>query len=517
MNAVVFQISARGDAYYPSERLPWAYNLSGVPGRDPGWDPLQFVIDEAGKRGLEVHAWFNPFAVSYVSHNDSPASADIPNVRFSNPEWMEGAGWMNPGYPDAREWQVANVLEVIENYDIDAIHFDRIRYNTGGYPSDAGLYSDYNPDGIVGLDNWRRHNITEFIRLVYEGIQEIRPTVKIGVTPVGHYNSQSSDGWGALYGATSVYQDSRGWAQKGYIDYIAPQVYWDIGRTDPPRFTYIVNDWVQYRRNDRHLYIGIGAHHHHIRNEIGAQIDTTRSRGTEGQIYFRNDNIASSSFSGRYDNKALVPPMPWRSMNKPNTVKNLQIQNNEDSVALSWEEPDPGRGETDPRFRYVIYRAKVKDIISDQSIISNPQNIIEITGELTFEDKPKGEPDGLEYAYYVTSVSRNNVESDFQKVEIEVVSAENEESLPHSLSLEQNYPNPFNPTTNIHFSLPNNTYVQLDIFDITGQRVATLLDERVNAGTHSVVWDATGHSSGLYLYRLQADGYTKTKSMTLMK
>jgi len=314
MNAIVFQVSARGDAFYPSERLPWAYNLTGTPGNDPGWDPLAFLIEEARKRGLEVHAWFNAFAVAYDSHNDAPASADIPSVRFSNPEWMEQQGWMNPGVPEARDWQVANVMELVENYDIDAIHFDRIRYASGGYGRDNSLMAEHNPEGMATLADWRRWNVTEFIRLVHEGIQEVRPTVRMGVTPLGHYDAGSTDGWGAGYGFSSVFQDSRYWAERGYIDYIAPQIYWDIGTTTPPRFAYIVNDWVEKRRNDRFIYVGIGAYQPYVSSELDAQIDSTRSLGADGQLYFRNDNVANRNFSGRYDLPAIVPPMPWRSL-----------------------------------------------------------------------------------------------------------------------------------------------------------------------------------------------------------
>ena len=530
MNAIVFQVSARGDAYYRSDRLPWAYNLTGTPGRDPGWDPLQFVIDEARARGLEVHAWFNPFAVAYDSGNDSPASAAIPNVRFTNPAWMESGGWMNPGYPEAREWQVANVLELIENYDIDAIHFDRIRY-AGAYPSDATLMAAHNPDNISNIADWRRNNVTEFIRLVHEGVKEIRPTVKIGVTPIGHYDHGSTNGWGAQYGYSSVFQDSRYWAEMGYIDYIAPQVYWDIGTQEPPRFAFIVRDWVNKRRNNRHLYIGIGPYkngtgqfaHINIRAEMHDQIDSTRTAGAEGQIYFRNDNIAASDFSGRYEYKAIVPPMPWRSMTQPNRVRNLAYSREGDQVHLTWDKPDTGRGEDDPLFRYVIYKSGETDILNPANIISNPENIIEITGENHFTDDLPLHDDGDILAespgatYFVTALSRNNVESDFEKMEIIPVSADDPAMAAASYSLSQNYPNPFNPATNITFMLPGAEQVSLQVFDVTGRLVAVLLDERRSAGSHTVSWDASGMASGVYMYRIMAGGFVKTKPMVLLK
>ncbi len=517
MNAVVFQASARGDAFYQSERLPWAYSLTGTPGNDPGWDPLQFLIDEARKRGLEVHAWFNAFTVAYDSHNDSPSTADIPNVRFTNPEWMEQQGWMNPGIPEAREWHVENALELIENYDVDAIHFDRIRYPSGGFSRDATLMAEHNPEGLETLADWRRWNVTEFVRMVHEGVQELRPTVRVAATPLGHYDAGSTDGWAAAYGYSSLYQDSRYWAEMGYVDYIAPQVYWDIGTTTPPRFAYIVNDWVEKRRNDRFIYVGIAAYQSYVRSEIGAQIDSTRSLGADGQLYFRNESIASSNFSGRYDYKAIVPPMPWRNMSEPNPVRDLAIDVTESEVELTWDEPSPGRGETDPFFRYLVYRAKTSEVISGQLIIEDPAHIVALTGERSFVDTPGADSEGEDYSYYVAALSRNNVEGDYERIDATVVSSDEEPLIAGAFTLEQNYPNPFNPATNIAFRLPVTSHVTLEVFDLTGRRIATLVDGSRHAGSHTVTWDASELASGVYLYRLQAGDYRQTRSMMLMK
>jgi len=521
MNAIVFQASARGDAYYQSERLPWAYNLTGTPGEDPGWDPLQFVIDEARKRGMEVHAWFNAFTTAYASGNDATESADIPNVRFTNPEWMEHEGWMNPGFPEAREWHVENVLEMVENYDIDAVHFDRIRYPGGAYDRDDSLMSVHNPEDISGIDNWRRYNVTEFVRKVHEGIQDLGVPVKVGVTPIGHYDAGSTDSWGAQLGYNSVYQDSRYWAEQGYIDYIAPQVYWDIGGPDvgedDPDYTHIVNDWVQNKRNDRHIYVGLAPYKSNIRSELGAQIDTSRTAGADGQLYFRNDNIATSGFSGRYDSKALVPPMPWRNMTEPNRVRDLAYDNAGSEITLSWDKPEPPRGEEDPLYRYLVYRVDRVNVLDDSGVIEDAGNIVAITGEPTFTDQINPDEDGDEFTYYVTTASRNNVEGDFVKVEVTPVSSEDERLVAEEVSLDQNYPNPFNPTTSISFSLPQQSHVTIEIFDVTGRLVETVVDEQKSAGSHSITWDASGNASGVYLYRLRAGNTTESRSMILMK
>ena len=410
INAIVFQASARGDAYYQSERLPWAYNLTGTPGADPGWDPLQFVIDQARQRGMEVHAWFNVFAVAYGSGNDSPASADIPNIRFTQPDWMEADGWMNPGIPDARQWQVDNVLELVSNYDIDAIHFDRIRYIPGGYVRDFDLMMEHNPDGIIGLNNWRRHNVSEFVRLVHEGIQQINPDVKIGAAPTGHYDAGSTNGWPAQFGFSDVFQDSRYWTEQGWADYLAPQVYWDIGTVEPPRFEYIVQDWVTNRRNNRHLYIGHGAYKPEILAELTDQIDIVRDAGAEGQVFFRFQNIAGYDFTTAYPHRALVPPMPWRDMQAPAAVRNLTAVQNGDQVQITWDPPLPV-GVDGPVDRFVVYRVEETGVTDPAVVLEEPSNIAALTGETAYMDEGEG-------TWFVTALSRNNVEGPAAGVQI---------------------------------------------------------------------------------------------------
>ena len=262
---------------------------------------------------------------------------------------------MNPGFPEAREWQIANVAELVERYDIDAIHFDRIRYSSGGYDRDASLKEDHKPDGISGLDNWRRHNVNEFVRLVHENIRPIRPDIKIGATPLGHYDTGSTDGWGAQFSYSDAFQDSRLWAEEGYVDYIAPQIYWTLGTEDPPRFAFIANEWVESRRNKRHLYIGIGPY----------------KDGTSNQV-----NI-----------KAELPE---------------QI----DAVR------DAGGGDAEA-IRYVVYRNDDPDNPGDPSATEDPGNIVAVTGELSVvDDAPDGygSESGAETAWFVTALSRNNVE-----------------------------------------------------------------------------------------------------------
>jgi uncharacterized lipoprotein YddW (UPF0748 family) len=530
LNAVVFQVVPRGDAFYESERLPWSSFLTGgphvgVPGKDPGWDPLAFAIEEAHKLGLELHAWYNVYMANRETYDRSPDS-DPPHVYYSNPEWIEsvpqsGGGvwnWLNPAIPEAREWIVGNVVEIVENYDVDAVHFDFIRYGTN-YSRDDSLMQVYNPAELTNISDWRRENINMFVRDVYAAVKDVKPWVKVGSTPVGHY--QTSGGWAAGYGYSQYYQDSRRWAEEEVHDYVAPQLYWDIGApgdggSHAPRFEWLVDDWANDMRG-RHYYIGTGPYRPEIKPQISQQIDLVRLSPAPGHMHFSYRDILDNPFGDSYRSMAIVPPMPWMSMRIPNMVRNAVHDVSGQSVTISWDEPEPGRGETDPFFRYVVYRAKASEVISDQMVIDNPAFIVEVTGRTSFTDEPEVGSEGEDFIYYVTALSRNNVEGDFVKMDVSVVSADEDQLVARSFELDQNYPNPFNPSTDIRFQIPERDHVTLTVFDMLGREVTVLVNSELAAGSHTVTFDAAGLSSGIYLYRLETPGHQITRKMMLVK
>jgi uncharacterized lipoprotein YddW (UPF0748 family) len=374
MNAVVFQATARGDAHYSSERLPWAIRLTGTMGQDPGWDPLQFVIDESKKRGLEVHAWYNVFNVGNESELNAYAVASNPqHITQANPEWVQnfsGSIWMNPGIPEARQWAVDNVMEIVENYDIDAVHFDFARYPSGEFNNDFENRQQYSPGFIGTFADWRRNNVNQFQRDVFEAIQEVKPWVKVGTSPFGHYqrssyssppaepcpieyqqpplNSITGCSWGAALAYRDQYQDAIAWITEGVNDYIAPQIYWDIGPTPNllpngqyvgnPHFEFLARDWRRLSATSgKHVYIGIGAYQNSSTNnvaaELGIQVDTIRANNHAGHIFFRYDNVygpvGAPTFRDavkiNYKALALVPTMDWMDTDAPNPV-NIQVE-----------------------------------------------------------------------------------------------------------------------------------------------------------------------------------------------
>jgi uncharacterized lipoprotein YddW (UPF0748 family) len=409
MNAVVFQVVARGDAMYRSERLPWAPWLTGSPGNDPGWDPLAVAIDEARKLGMELHAWFNVSLVA-SDHTGKSANSDPPHIVYAEPEWVVRETtnhWLNPGIPDARQWQVENVIELVENYDIDAIHFDYIRYPSGGMPgiTDYNTRERYDPAGIANLNDWRRNNITEFVRAVHAEVRSRKLWVKIGGAVMGHYK-QFPGSWAALWGFDSAYQESRLWLQEGLFDYAAPMIYWDIGNSiDRPPFEFLVRDWAG-EHYDRHIYVGTAAYKSNVIGELPDQIDTVRAARLHGQVHFRYDNINQSPppFGDRYDYLSLVPTMEWMQGEAPPPPVALryEIDRSDGTAEFRWEDSS----ENDETFRYVVYQFTHNTVTEED--LNDPRNILYFTGENYFRSTAPGR-EGNYFA--VTALDRNNHES----------------------------------------------------------------------------------------------------------
>jgi uncharacterized lipoprotein YddW (UPF0748 family) len=515
MNAIVFQVVPRGDAYYQSERLPWARRLTGTMGQDPGYDPLQFLIDESRLLGLEVHAWYNVFRIGDTTSGDVVEADEGPqHIFFSNPELTITTGneiWLNPGIPEARQWAVDNLIELVSNYDIDAVHFDYIRYSNGGFATDTNTRNEFEPGYSGTLADWRRDNVTRFVQAAHDSVKKIKPWVKVGSTPVGHY--QTSGGWAAFFGYSAAFQDSRRWLREGINDYIVPQIYWDIAGGDAPQFDWLVRDWMG-ETYGRHVYIGTAVYNPNVRPEIPRQIDTVRANNGMGQVHFRYNNVnVSPPFGNRYNTPAIVPPMPWLDMNKPGMPVNLTVNTSGTSVVLAWDHPVYGRGVPEA-MRYAVYRVpKAGNGIASDGLES-VEYLMTVTGATGFTDSSVQEPDN--YDYYITSLSRNNVESEAAWSGT-ATSAGREEQLAREFRLDQNYPNPFNPVTNIRFSLDEPGLVSITVYDLLGRVVARPLHENRAAGAHSVSFEASHLSSGVYLYRLESGNRQLTRKMMLIK
>lgn len=332
MNAIIVQVKPVADAFYPSHYGPWSAYLTGTQGKDPGYDPLAFMLAQAHQRHLEFHAWFNPYRLSM--HNDINAlAADHPARQ--HPDWIVHYGgqlYYNPGIPAAREFIVKSILEAVKGYDIDAVHMDDFfyPYPVAGqdFPDDA-TYQQYNASRFTKKADWRRDNVNQLVHELSVRIKQARARVKFGISPFGIWRNNATDATGSDTHGTQdyddLYADTRTWIKNNWLDYIAPQLYWYIGY---PLADYgkLVDWWSkEVAGHNVHLYIGQAAY------KIGTsgswtdpeemprhlQLDR-RSLQVKGSIFFSLKDLVRNplGFKDRlindlYKQEAVVPPMPW--------------------------------------------------------------------------------------------------------------------------------------------------------------------------------------------------------------
>ncbi len=326
LNAIVLQVRPQCDALYASKREPWSAFLTGKMGREPEpfYDPLEFAVREAHARGLELHAWFNPFRA--LANSDWPVSAD--HVSKRHPEWIRRYGkqlWLDPGDAAARDYSREVILDVVRRYDVDGIHIDDYFYP---YPIKSASGGNLAfPDGasftgaIAGRDDWRRANIDGFVQQLYRGIKAEKRWVKFGISPFGIWRPRvpasieaGLDSYGQLFA------DSKRWLNEGWCDYFSPQLYWSISPA-MQSFPVLLDWWRGENLAHRHLWPGVATERigaTRSAQEIANQILLTRKDGGPGSIHWSakslTKNIGGISDllrAGLYSQLALVPASPW--------------------------------------------------------------------------------------------------------------------------------------------------------------------------------------------------------------
>lgn len=271
INTVFFQVKPDGTALWASKILPWSDMLTGKIGEDPGYDPLQFMIDESHKRGIKVHAWFNPYRISVNTKSSTVAelnrtlSLTPPSVFVLHRDWVRTSGdryVLDPGIPEVRDWITSIVSEVVTNYQIDGVQFDDYFYteSPGLTLNDSQTYKTYG-QGFSTKADWRRHNTQQLIAQVSHTIKQLKPDVEFGVSPAGVWRNRSHDAAGSdTRGAAAYdesYADTRRWVQEGLLDYIAPQIYWPFSR-DAARYDVLAKWWADVvKPTNTRLYIGV--------------------------------------------------------------------------------------------------------------------------------------------------------------------------------------------------------------------------------------------------------------------
>lgn len=302
-NTVYFQVRGRCDAMYRSSYEPWSSDLVATRGMDPGYDPLEFVIEEGHKRGIEVHAWFNPYRYESVLNQWDGTPL---NYRESHPDWLldySGSGSiLNPAMQEVRDHITAIIQEVVHNYDIDGVVFDDYFYMSGTTDAmDNDLYQTQNPDNLSRGD-WRRQNVNKLIAQVYQMIQSEKPYVRFGISPAGVWCTDASIA--EKYGVTptpagsgwaynDIYCDPMAWIQEGTIDYISPQIYWTIGSSSD--YTTIAAWWSQIVRQ-----FGLHFYSSHSASDLSSAKMPSLDRSTTtqaGQLLLNGEQVPSQSLS----------------------------------------------------------------------------------------------------------------------------------------------------------------------------------------------------------------------------
>ncbi len=331
LNAIILQVRPACDALYESPIEPWSPVLMGTMGASPGYDPLAFAVEEAHRRGLELHAWFNPFRAQSNYKNQVSSS----HVTRRKPEWVRRYGnylWLDPGLPEVRQYSLDVILDVVRRYDIDGIHIDDYFYpypveGASGFP-DAATYKRY---GQGSLDDWRRANINTFVSSLYKGIKQHKPWVKFGISPFGIWRPGVPEGTTAGLNAYSqLYGDSRLWLANGWLDYFAPQLYWPIN-SPGQSFARLAPWWASQNAKRRHLWPGLAVDRigkDRNASEIASQIALLRKIGgsASGHILWSESHFRSNKGGIRsllaesvYRGPALIPPSPWLDSSIPPT------------------------------------------------------------------------------------------------------------------------------------------------------------------------------------------------------
>lgn len=264
MNAVFVQIKPVGDAFYPSKYAPWSEYLTGKQGVAPGYDPLKFMIDEAHKRNIEFHAWFNPYRLTMAGGVEKLADSNIGKKRQEWTVMYGGKLYLNPGIPEVNDYVVESIMEVVKNYNVDGVHLDDYFYPykiKGQEYNDEAQYRKYG-DKFPNKSEWRRNNINNLVEKLYKNIKREKANVVFGISPFGVWRNIATDSRrgsntnAGIQNYDDLYADVLYWMENGWLDYVAPQIYWNQGFKEA-EYNTLVDWWVKYsKETNTKLYIG---------------------------------------------------------------------------------------------------------------------------------------------------------------------------------------------------------------------------------------------------------------------
>ena len=425
INAIIFQVRPEADALYASRLEPWSRFLTGVQGKapEPYWDPMQFMIDECHKRGMEFHAWINPYRTKTTLKSEL-APNHVYNI---HPEWFVTYGdqlYFDPALPESRRHICMVVSDIVSRYDVDAIHMDDYFYpypiKGKDFPDDAS-FARFG-GGFSNKGDWRRSNVIVLYKKLHETIREIKPWVKFGVSPFGIYRNESSDPLGSktkgLQNYDDLYADVLLWAREGWIDYNIPQIYWHIGHPVADYET-LVKWWARNTEN-RPLFIGQSLMNtvqnadpkNPSINQLPRKMALQRAYQTIGgscqwpaSAVVENAGKYRDALIAEYHKYPALPPVfDFMDNEAPAKVRKMKPVWTEDGYILFWTAPKY-KEEMNRAVQYVVYRFNDKEKVN----IDDPSHIVAITRDnfykLPYEDGK------TKYRYVVTALDRLHNES----------------------------------------------------------------------------------------------------------
>ncbi|MBW3630137.1 MAG: family 10 glycosylhydrolase [Gemmatimonadetes bacterium] len=339
LNAVILQVRPAGDALYASPYEPWSEYLNGQRGRAPSphYDPLDFAVREAQRRGLELHAWFNPFRARDPTARGSASPDHFTRVHPGLVRRYGSYLWMEPSEPAVHDQAIKVILDVARRYDVDGIHIDDYFYpyrvnDSGGrtipFPDDENYERYRRSGGTLGRSDWRRSNVDRFVERLYGELKGVRPHVKFGISPFGIWRPGYPAQIQGLDAYEEIYADARKWLNNGWLDYFVPQLYWPVNQR-PQAFPVLLDWWVGQNSRGRHIWPGSFSDRvsegRWPASEIVNQVDVTRQNpGASGNVFFRMRSLMStrnglyeSLSRAPYNGAALVPASPWLSTVAP--------------------------------------------------------------------------------------------------------------------------------------------------------------------------------------------------------
>ena len=439
-NAVIFQIRPAGDAFYKSATEPWSQWLTGIQGKAPenNWDPLKFIIEECHKRGMELHAWMNPFRLS----QNLTTKYSSGNVAIRHPNWVLTYGnkqYLDPGIPEVQKYLNDIVSEVVRRYDVDAIHFDDYFYPypiaNQAFPDTVSYLNYCKNSSFKDINDWRRENVDKIIKSLHTAIKSNKPSVKFGISPFGVWkNYDEKDqiaGSVTKAGNTNydnLYADVIKWQQNGWIDYMIPQLYWEIGHPSVDFIT--LANWWSERSFGRHVYVGHALYKlvegtsdaWKNKEEMPEQIMIARRmKKMEGSAFFRMQYLEKNplGFEDRlkrdiYTQKALLPTMAWLDKTAPNPPQKVKTKGlfNKEEIQIKYKKKTP---KSNDHLGYLIYNSKTKQ----KPNIENTKNILMFSTEDEINLLGKL-PKGSNFVWISTLDKQNNESEAIGPIKIKI-------------------------------------------------------------------------------------------------